>query len=325
MRNSTIFSGLAAMKEDIPRPLAWKKWRTDVIDICYETSGLLASLFSQEDCERLFQLDVVIPVDPGDAVDTNPAGLVNHKSRADKFKEYESNLKELRGVFLQLPSDLLKPMYVHGSLRSRSVQCMFTTIDAKLSALLQRDFDSIESRLAVMWEPSVDTEVFLAGKIELFEDLEHAGQPKPPLEQVNIIIKCLPPQHFQRCVEAFFEKYDRVAKQTADRLCKHVNKYAANVLPRATRGAAMLAVSNPLQGLSDDAIEVLARALEARLGPRSVVSMYCWTHGPCNHLSKECKTPQPGHRVEATTVKKLGGAEVFTSYRKKGEKRKKST
>ena len=331
MRNS-IFSGMALMREDIPRPLAWKRWKTDLIDICFATTGLLALLFSAEDCELLYGKDVIIPLDPGEAVESTAASLLNHKLRADKFKDFETNSKDLRNVFLQLPSDLLKPMQLRGSLRQRTVEYMFTTIDNKLSALLQKDFDSIESRLEVMWDPSVDTEVFLAGKLELFEDLVDAGQPKPPLEKVNIIIKCLPPHHFQRCIEAFFEKYDNVARQTVTRLCKHVNKYATNVLPRAVRGTAMLAIGNPLAGLNEEAIDHLALALETRLGPRSADAasgektsrLYCWTHGPCNHLSKNCTAQQPGHKIEATATKKLGGAEVFTSYRKNGEKRKRS-
>ena len=333
MMRHSIFSGLALMREDIPRPLAWKRWKTDLIDICFATNGLLAQLFSLEECELQYGEEVIIPLDPGEAVESTAAELLNHKLRADKFKEFEINSKDLRNAFLQLPSDLLKPMQLRGSLRQRTIRYMFTTIDNKLSALLQRDFDSIESRLEVMWDPSVDTEVFLAGKLELFEDLVDAGQPKPPLEKVNIIIKCLPPNHFQRCIEAFFEKYDNVAKQTVTRLCKHVNKYATNVLPRATRGTAMVAIDSPLAGLSEEAIDRLALALETRLGSRSADAgtsenkprLYCWTHGPCNHLSKNCTAQQPGHKIEATASKKLGGAEVFTSYRIKNTTRKQST
>lgn len=326
--HSSIFSGLAAMREDIPRSLAWKKWKTDVTDICFETNGLLASLFSEEDCERLFQVEVIVPLDPGQAgANLGAAELVNHKARADKFRDFEGHAKELRSVIMQLPVELLRPLQVHGSLRQRTVREIFSTIDLKLSALLQKDFDSIESRLAIMWDSAVDTESFLAGKIALFEDLEDAGQPKAELDKVNTIIKCLPQLQFQRCVESFFEKYASVSKQTVTRLCKHVNVYAANVLPRATRGVA-LSVGNPLDGLSDEAIDRLASALEARLGSKSVdaaARLYCWTHGPCNHLGKDCTSPQPGHKVDATMTKKMGGAELYTSNRKRNEKRKKVT
>ena len=97
IRNS-IFSGLALMRVDIPRPLSWKRWKTDVIDICFATTGLLALLFSPEKCDELYGEEVTISVDPGDAVHTNAAGLLNHKYWADKFKEFESNSKDLRNA-----------------------------------------------------------------------------------------------------------------------------------------------------------------------------------------------------------------------------------
>ena len=335
-RNATTFSGLAAMREDISRPLAWKKWKADVLDICFETPWLLTCLYSLADCEELFGIDVIVPLDPGDAVTENPAVLYNHKKRADKFEKYESDVKELRSHFLQLPADLLNPLQQRGSLRHCTVKMMFTAIDERLSELVQADYDSIESRLATMWDPSVDIEAFLSRKVALFEDLEDAGQPKASLEKVNIIIKCLPSIQFQRCVEAFFEKFVSVAKQTVKRLCKHVIQYATNVLPRATRGTALLAVGEQRVESSDEAIDRrVAAALEARLGPRAGAGdnkerRYCWTHGPCNHLSKDCFSPAIGHKIEATSAKKLGGAEEFTSYRKeksseeRGKKRKKN-
>ena len=326
-RHSTTFSALSAMREDISRPLAWKKWKKDLLDICSVTNGLLALLYTEEECEQLFGMTVYIPLDPGDAATIDPAALYNHKKRADKFEQFERDAKELRGVFLQLPADLLQPLHKDGSLRKCTVKKMFTRIDQKLSSLVPADYEAIEKRLSEMWDPSVDTEAFLSKKVELFEDLDTAGQPKPMLDKVNIIIKCLPTHLFQRCVESFYEKYESVAKQTVVRLCKHVIKYATNVLLRARREGAMLAVGkNPLEGLSEDAIDRLAVALEARLGPRmpageTKMRKYCWTHGPCNHLSKDCTTPRLGHQPDATADKKMGGAVVFTSARR-GEKRK---
>lgn len=335
-RHATTFSGLASMREDISRPLAWKKWKGDVLDICFETPCLLSCLYSVVACEDLFGIDVIVPLDPGDAVTENPAVLYNHKKRADKFEKFENDVKELRSHFLQLPADLLNPLQQRGSLRHCTVKMMFSAIDERLAALVQADYDSIESRLAVMWDPSVDTEAFLSKKLALFEDLEDANQAKSSLDKVNIIIKCLPLNHFQRCIEAFFEKYVSVAKQSVKRLCRHVIQYATNVLPRATRGTALLAVGERSAESSDEAIDRrVAAALEARLGPRAGAGdnkerRYCWTHGPCNHLSKDCFSPAIGHKNEATFAKKLGGAEEFTSYRKeksseeRGKKRKKN-
>jgi hypothetical protein len=34
---------------------------------------------------------------------------------------------------------------------------------------------------------------------------------------------------------------------------------------------------------------------------------YCWTHGICNHPSKKCKHPLPGHKYEATITNRMGG------------------
>ena len=35
---------------------------------------------------------------------------------------------------------------------------------------------------------------------------------------------------------------------------------------------------------------------------------YCWSHGACNHMSKDCNTPKPGHKAQATKENKMGGA-----------------
>ena len=35
---------------------------------------------------------------------------------------------------------------------------------------------------------------------------------------------------------------------------------------------------------------------------------YCWTHGLCNHISKECKNKKEGHKDDATFKNRMGGS-----------------
>ena len=44
---------------------------------------------------------------------------------------------------------------------------------------------------------------------------------------------------------------------------------------------------------------------------RRMVSLYCWTHGGCNHLSKDCKQKELGHKDEAKIGKRMGGSNAF--------------
>ena len=37
-------------------------------------------------------------------------------------------------------------------------------------------------------------------------------------------------------------------------------------------------------------------------------SMYCWTHGACNHLGTDCKSPATGHKKEATFDNRMEGS-----------------
>ena len=44
-------------------------------------------------------------------------------------------------------------------------------------------------------------------------------------------------------------------------------------------------------------------------GPRnSRLKHYCWSHGKCNHQSKDCKNKKEGHQDEATLADKKGGS-----------------
>ena len=42
--------------------------------------------------------------------------------------------------------------------------------------------------------------------------------------------------------------------------------------------------------------------------PRSITTFYCWTHGGCNHTSKDCKRRAPGHKIDATFDNRMGGS-----------------
>ena len=44
---------------------------------------------------------------------------------------------------------------------------------------------------------------------------------------------------------------------------------------------------------------------------RSETSKYCWTHGACNHDSKDCTRKALGHKLNATKGDKQGGSKAF--------------
>ena len=52
---------------------------------------------------------------------------------------------------------------------------------------------------------------------------------------------------------------------------------------------------------------------EGRLSRRKI-DQYCWTHGACNHSSKECNYQDDNHKKEATFDNKMGGSFAFCQY-----------
>ena len=49
----------------------------------------------------------------------------------------------------------------------------------------------------------------------------------------------------------------------------------------------------------------VAAAVTHRLGKQQ--DKWCWTHGPGAHASKDCRSPAPGHRNDASATNRLGG------------------
>ena len=45
--------------------------------------------------------------------------------------------------------------------------------------------------------------------------------------------------------------------------------------------------------------------------PRDQTSLYCWTHGACNHLSKDCERKALGHKDTAKLANRMGGSNAF--------------
>ena len=41
---------------------------------------------------------------------------------------------------------------------------------------------------------------------------------------------------------------------------------------------------------------------------RTVTNKYCWSHGGCTHLGKDCRKKRKGHKDEATFNNKMGGS-----------------
>lgn len=46
-------------------------------------------------------------------------------------------------------------------------------------------------------------------------------------------------------------------------------------------------------------------------GYRKIMDHYCWTHGACNHRSRDCRQPREGHKVDATFDNKMNGSTYF--------------
>ena len=45
--------------------------------------------------------------------------------------------------------------------------------------------------------------------------------------------------------------------------------------------------------------------------PRPKTDKYCWTHGGCDHLSKDCKRQASGHQTTATFANRMGGSNAY--------------
>jgi DNA-binding protein H-NS len=53
---------------------------------------------------------------------------------------------------------------------------------------------------------------------------------------------------------------------------------------------------------------------DANRGRRNT-SKYCWTHGACAHFSRDCSSPENGHKNEATFENKMGGSTAYCGGR----------
>ena len=45
--------------------------------------------------------------------------------------------------------------------------------------------------------------------------------------------------------------------------------------------------------------------------PRPKIDKYCWSHGGCDHLSKDCKRQAAGHQTNATFANRMGGSNAY--------------
>ena len=152
------------------------------------------------------------PMDPAAGAGAN---LVNWKHNNDMHILQEKSRDELRQLILELvPERLLAPMRINRSIRSRSTEFIFTSLDGQLGTLTKDDLDDLMRQIREPFSATTTPAAFLANWQASLGDLEQAGQPLSQLMATDILQKCFGPE-FGECWRMFVRKYPLVVNRTS--------------------------------------------------------------------------------------------------------------
>ena len=253
-----------------------------------------------------------------------------------------------KNVFLEIiPERLLKPMRINRSLRERTLEYIFTTLDAQLGILAKSDFDYLTQQIKEKYTPLVTPTTFLAEWQTALGDLAQAGQPLSQITATDTLQTCFGPE-FNDCWRNFVRQFPLVADRTVDRLCAAIIVFARDELPflaaqmviginQVTNQTAQLAqMQDQIAELQQALVVSQAQSANRKRGgvlpaeppvraarPRRdevpfAQRLFCWTHGPCHsHKGDACRGRDQGHKENASWANQMG-SQWRTVYARRG-------
>ena len=280
--------------------------------------------------------------------------LANWKETTDMYGLQEGTDDESRAEFLDfVPERLLAPMLVNRSMRLRTTEFIYTTLTVRLGTLAKEDLDYLLREINEPCPPGTSPEEFLANWQAALGDLEQAGQPISQLMATDILQKCFGPEYTD-CWRTFVRLFPLPANRTVLRLCDAITNFARDELPLL--GAQMAIGANQvveLQGevkelralLAQQTVTMQALAVQRaplpshsirKRGQQQVAALkepptkvsirltpfanrlFCWTHGPCQHVGEDCDGPPLDARQEAATWRHQAGSKWMELFKRKG-------
>ena len=291
---------------------------------------------------------------PGDAIGGTALQIANWNRQTRLYEEQQKHLISLRRVVLATPQDLLDPMKdAHGSLVTRSTEYIYTTLRVELGTLTQEDLDGLMHQLTNKYHVGKSLPSFLTHWNATLRDLTRAGQALPDLLATQTLRQCFGSE-FDKCWQDFVKDVGVVANRTVARLCTAIIAFGRDVLPMITAQTAIgantvsemqvelkdlralvvqqaatmqqaLAVqrvqpSRSARKRGQEQVAVLAeppRKVNIKLIPFAN-RLFCWTHGPCQHVGKDCSGPPIEERNKKATWPNQMGSSWKELFRGKG-------
>ena len=194
---------------------------------------------------------------------------------------------------------------------------------------------------------------FLANWNATLRDLTRAGQRLPELLATQTLRQCFGPE-FDKCWQDFAKDVGVVANRTVARLCAAIILFGRDLLPLITAQTAISANMvvdlqgelKELRALIAQQAATIQQALAVRSVPpsRSVRKrgqqqvavldepplkvtirltpfanrLFCWTHGPCQHVSTGCEGPPINERNKKATWRNQMGSQWKDLFKSKG-------
>ena len=338
---------LPLMRTDISSKNAWAEFSPKFEDSANRRTsttsldgfGLAWALHSAERFQEIYGSAPRPRVHPGPA-QGNAVQLAQWNVDMKDYTHQQEELIGLRDDLIRcVPAHHFKNMLVQKSMRTRSLEYMFTNLNTNLGTFTAVDIAEMQARLDITFVDGEPIEPFLATKNEIFEDYIRIGQPFSEFAKVEILKACFP-AHFEDCWVNYARNRGTILLQTSETLCVAIINHVETILPlRATKGKLNMNVVTEQQSQIDALGRQLHEALSAissqqhakpqparpRSGPAGksgqparapvtpatfATSPFCWSHGPGHHTSDACEKHRqfPNHKTQATWAKQMGSS-----------------
>ena len=287
--------------------------------------GHAALVTSPEDYLNMTGVAFVPPQHPGQAPVHAPNATNAQIHAADTT--YNRDLQEYlvyRDTATKLKNQLIKAVpaeYIHilkdpkFAFANVTVMQLLTHLKTEYGKLTPAYLEKQREKLKAPWNPDDGIEK-LFNKAQDVQAL--AATSTSPISNDAIMVLLLLSLQDSGVMTTYISEWNR--KPEADKTWtnfrehfKQANKQRCSELTIAQAGFRASQMANVTETPAPAPAPTVPPAPTAQLNViESVNWYYCWTHGLCrnpNHTSATCTRPAPGHKLEATFLKNLGGSD----------------
>ena len=287
----------------------------------------------------------------------NAVKLCNWKELNDKTNKMNAGNIYIRNVLLnQVPAHIIAPMRDDNrSIRTRSTEYICTQLKLEFGTLTAADIAYLEAKLKEPYQSGAPVPCFLAEWTANLNDLRRAGQPIADFAATTLLKACFDGiREFTKCWLQLMQTFPLVADRTVPRHCAAIIIFARDALPLLTAHSAigMSAVTDQsakmeiMQQKIDKLEAQAALALAVQRAPPSRSTrkrgqqqvaalevppikvnirlipfanrLFCWNHGPCQHVGNGCDGPPLDERTKYATWRDQRGSKWRELFQSKG-------